>query len=318
MPPSFQINSAAELVLAELEIQRKHISSTKFKGWGAILFGLICAFAVTGFGGLIAGLVSGGAIIIYGAILLSKITTAATNYKDRFKNEVIGSILRSVDPSLNISPKEGISEAEFRFSQLFSATPDRYFTEDLITGKIDKTAFHFAEVHAEYKTETQTKNGRQTHWHDIIKGIIFVGDFNKHFNGVTIVRPKDLSSSLVAWFSKNVYSFGDKNVVELENDTFAKNFIVYSNDQIEARYILTPSLMERIGALNQRSSQTVSLSFINANIYIAFPLANNYFEPPIFTTLLKPNILENDLAVLSFMYDIVHELDLNTRIWTKA
>lgn len=318
MPSSFQINSAAELVLAELEIQRKHISSTKLKGWGAILLGVICLFAGISLVGLIIGLIIGGAIIIYGAIILSKITTEAANYKGRFKNEVIGSILRSVDPSLNISPDEGISEAEFRSSQLFSASPDRYFTEDLITGKIDKTSFHFAEVHAEYKTETQTKNGRQTHWHDIIKGIIFVGDFNKHFKGVTIVRPKDFSSSLGAWFSKNIYSFGDKNVVELENDTFNKNFIVYSNDQIEARYILTPSLMERIGALNQRSSHTVSLSFINANMYIAFPLTTNYFEPPIFTTLLKPNILESDLSVLSFMYDIVHELDLNTRIWTKA
>lgn len=317
MPSSFQINSAVESVLGELELQRKHISSTNYKGWGAILLGVICIIVITSFGGVIAGLIGGGAIIIYGAVVLNKISAETANYKSRFKNDVIGSILRSVDPSLSIRPKDGISEAEFRSSQLFSNNPDRYFTEDLIAGKIDKTSFYFAEVHAEYKTETQTKNGRQTHWHNIIKGIIFVGDFNKHFNGVTIIRPKDFGSSLGAWFSKNVYSFGDKNVIELENDTFSKNFIVYSNDQIEARYILTPSLMERIGALNQRSSQTVSLSFVAANMYIAFPLANNYFEPPIFTTLLKQNILENDLAVLSFMYDIVHELDLNTRIWTK-
>ena len=107
-------------------------------------------------------------------------------------------------------------------------------------------------------------------------------------------------------------------MVELENDELNKSFVVYSNDQIEARYILTPALMERIGVLNQRCSNTISLSFINANMYIAFPLAKNYFEPPIYKTLLKPNLLDEDLSVLSFMHDIVHELDLNTRIWTKA
>lgn len=317
MSSNFKINSAVETVLAELEIQRKHISLTKFKGWGVILFGIISLFAVISLGGLIIGLIAGGAIIIYGAVVLNKIAKEATAYKSRFKNEVIGATLRTIDPSLTISPEDGISETEFSFSQLFSTSPDRYHTEDLIAGKIDKTSFYFAEVHAEYKTETQTKNGRQVTWHDIIKGIVFAADFNKHFNGVTVIRPKDFGSTLGAWFAKNVYSFGDKNVVELENDAFNKNFVVYSNDQIEARYILTPALMERIGALNQRCSYTVSLSFINANLYIAFPLTNNYFEPPIFKTLLKPNLLDEDLSVLSFMYDIVHELDLNTRIWTK-
>lgn len=318
MPTNFTINPAVEAILVELEVQRKHISSTNIKGWGAILVGVISIFVAASFGGLIIGLITGGAIIIYGIVVLNKIAKEAAIYKRRFKNDVIGAALRNIDPSLTINPNDGISETEFRFSQLFPTTPDRYFTEDLITGKIDKTSFYFAEVHAEYKTETQTKNGKQTHWHDILKGIIFVGDFNKHFNGITIIRPKDFGASLGAWFAKNVYSFGDKNVVELENDEFNKNFVVYSNDQIEARYILTPALMERIGALNQRCSNTISLSFINANMYIAFPLAKNYFEPPIYKTLLKPNLLDEDLSVLSFMHDIVHELDLNTRIWTKA
>ena len=318
MSTNFTINPAVELVLAELEVQRKHISSTNIKGWLAIFFGIITLIFASSYAGLIIGLISGGGMIIYGIFILHKIAKEADIYKSRFKSEVIGATLRSIDTSLTINPTDGISETEFRFSQLFSATPDRYVTEDLIAGKIDKTSFYFAEVHAEYKTETHTKNGTQTHWHDIIKGIVFVGDFNKHFNGVTIIRPKDFGSSLSAWFAKNVYSFGDKSVVELENDTFNSDFIVYSNDQIEARYILTPSLMERISSLNKRCAYTVSLSFINANMYIAFPLAKNYFEPPIYKTLLNPSLLDADLSVLSFMYDIVHELDLNTRIWTKV
>ncbi|MDQ7949861.1 MAG: DUF3137 domain-containing protein, partial [Pedobacter sp.] len=212
----------------------------------------------------------------------------------------------------------GIREAEFEASQLFATDPDRYSTEDLVRGKAGQTTFYFAEVHAEYKTETPTKNGTRTEWHDIFKGIIFAADFNKNFNSTTIVRPKDLTSSIGAWFKKNIYSFDDSNVVELESDYFRKNFITYSNDQVEARYILTPALMQRIEELNERSAYCISLSFIQSTVYIAFPLVHNYFEPPIFKTLLRENLLADDLNILSFMHGIVQELDLNTRIWTKG
>ncbi|RZJ64818.1 MAG: DUF3137 domain-containing protein [Flavobacterium sp.] len=317
MAQDFISNPQIQPVLAELETLRKKIVSKQTQGWGAIAIGILLLIIAVAYGAVIIGVIVGAAAIIPGVVILYKISDEAALYKSRFKHEIIGAALSSIDQNLTINPNNGIAEEEFQFSQLFTQEPDRYHTEDLITGKIDKTAFYFAEVHAEYKTETQGKNGRQTHWHDILKGIVFTADFNKHFNGVTVIRPKDFGASLGAWFSKNVYSFGNKNVVELENNGFNKNFVVYSTDQIEARYILTPALMEKINDLNSRSAYTVSLSFIDSRTFIAFPLDHNYFEAPVFKSLLKPDLLKNDMAILGFMYDIVHELDLNTRIWTK-
>lgn len=317
MASTFTISTAVEDVLAELEILRKQIVSKKIQGWGFIILGITVLIVISSLGQFGIGILIAIAAIVPGGIILFRLNIEISLYKNRFKQEVVGASLSAVDQSLTLEPYKGILESEFRFSQLFSTDPDRYHTEDLVCGNGGKTQFYFAEVHAEYKTETQTKNGRQVSWHDILKGIIFVADFNKNFNGVTIVRPKDFGSSVSAWFSKNVFSFGDKNVVELENDAFNKNFVVYSNDQVEARYILTPAMMERISNLNDRSAYTVSLSFINSNMYIAFPLDKNYFEPPVFKTLLNPDLLADDMSVLKFMYDIVKELDLNTRIWTK-
>lgn len=317
MSTNFTISPAVESVLADLEIQRKEIVSSKLKGWGAVVLGLVGLLAVATTGQMLIALLVGAAAIIPGVVILYRLAEKTGLYKNRFKNEVIGAALSAIDPSLTLSPYEGISESEFRSSQLFTTSPDRYHTEDLVSGKAGQTSFYFAEVHAEYKTETQTKNGRQVQWHDILKGIVFAADFNKHFNGVTVVRPKDFSSSIGAWFSKNVFSFGDKNVVVLENDNFNKKFVTYSTDQIEARYILTPAMMEKISALDERSAYTVSVSFVNSSLYIAFPLDKNYFEPPVFKTLLKPDLLDKDMSVLGFMYDIIQELDLNTRIWTK-
>ncbi len=317
MSSNFTISAAVETVLNELEVERKKIVSANRQGWGAIILGILLALVVTNLAGVIVGLVLGAAGIIYGGTVLYRISDDTTHYKSRFKQEVIGAALSTVDESLTIDPYKGILEAEFKQSQLFTTDPDRYHTEDLVCGKDGKTNFYFAEVHAEYKTETRTKNGTQTTWHDILKGIIFVADFNKNFSGVTVVRPKDFGSSIGAWFSKHIYSFGDKNIVELENENFNQIFVTYGTDQVEARYILTPSMMERIINLNQRSAYTVSLSFINSSMYIAFPLDKNYFEAPIYKTLLKPNLLDDDFSILTFMRDLVTELDLNTRIWTK-
>lgn len=316
MPESFKLTSAIESVIAELEIQRKKIASNQIQGWGSIVLGVTC-FA---FGSILSQVILaiiGFIIVIPGAIILFRINDDIKTYKYRFKKEVIGAALSSFNQSLTFEHEYGISESEFINSQLFTTQPDKYYTEDLIKGKDNKTAFYLAEVHAEYKTEVPTKNGTRTVWHDILKGIVFSADFNKNFNGVTVVRPKDFGSTIGAWFSTTIFSFGEKEVVELENDYFNKNFVTYSTDQVESRYILTPAMMEKINDLNERSAYCISLSFINSSLYIAFPLVHNYFEPPVFKTLLKPDLLDEDINILNFMFMIIEELGLNTRIWTK-
>ncbi|HMI01336.1 MAG TPA: DUF3137 domain-containing protein, partial [Pedobacter sp.] len=195
----------------------------------------------------------------------------------------------------------------------------RYSSQDQIFGSAGKTRFSFSEVHAEYKTETQTKNGKQVHWHTILKGIVFCADFNKYFNGITVVRPKDFGSAIGAWFSDKlpIFSSSGKELVKLENPNFEELFVTYSSDQVEARYILTPSMMERLCQLEDKCKYTISLSFIDTQMFIAFPLDKDYFEPPVFKSLLDQKSINEDLSVIRFMYDIIKELDLNTRIWGK-
>ncbi|WP_293784783.1 DUF3137 domain-containing protein [uncultured Pedobacter sp.] len=310
-------NVALQQVLATMEVTRKRIAATQTKGYIFISAGILIGILGFVLGFPVPGVVVGLIPLIYGGVLLFKINDSLTAYRIDYKTNVIGAALKFLDESLSINPDQGIAVAEFMYTQLFTQEPDRYKTEDLVTGCANKTRFYFAEVHAEYKTVTQTKNGTRTEWHDIFKGIIFAADFNKNFNGITIVRPKGFANALGAWFSKNVFSFGGNDVVKLENPDFDKTFITYGSDQVEARYILTPALMERILKLNHQTKYDISLSFIESRMYIAFPLNRNYFEAPIFKSLMNAEALDNDVTTVKFMYDIVQELDLNTRIWGK-
>ncbi|WP_281234784.1 DUF3137 domain-containing protein [Flavobacterium gelatinilyticum] len=314
-----EINSKANLqeILNALEVDRKKIAETYQTCY--ILIGLAVLILAVGFFiqfvplGIIGCLVP----VIIAVVMYFRIYDDAKKYKSAYKINVVGAALKDINETLAITPLSGLPEYEFVSSELFTTEPDRYKTQDLITGTADKTSFWFAEVHAEYKTETRDKNGTKTTWHTIFKGIIFVADFNKNFNVSTVVRPKSFGASLGAWFSKNVFSFGNTEIVQLENTDFDNKFVTYSKNQIEARYILTPAMMERIMDLNSKSDETISISFIHSKMYIAFPLSNNYFEPPIHSSLLAPDLLTDDLSIVKFMHDIVHELDLNTRIWGK-
>ncbi|TDG37468.1 DUF3137 domain-containing protein [Pedobacter changchengzhani] len=318
MPTDFLGDATIQAVLAKLEIDRKKIAKRQTTGYILVGVGIVigCIFSFI-FGipvfGVIAGIISASV----GGYFLYNTGSDLSAYRNSFKIDVIGHCLKSLDQSLCITPDKGIYENEFTESQLFTTSPDRYSTEDLVIGKVDKTAFYFAEIHAEYKTETSTKNGTKTEWHDIFKGIIFTADFNKNFKSFTVVRPRDFGNAFGAWFSKNLFSITSKDIINLENVDFEKAFVTYGMDQVEARYILTPAMMERILTLNKQSKLNISLSFINSKLYIAFPLDRNCFEAPIFSTLLNPNLINEDINTIKFMFDVIKELDLNTRIWGR-
>ncbi|SHH25659.1 DUF3137 domain-containing protein [Flavobacterium defluvii] len=317
MDSEINSNTALQEVLNALEVDRKKIAETYKTSY--ILFGLaaliIAVSIFIGLGGfaVILGIIP----LIVGIVMYFKINDEAIKYQVDYKTKVLASAFKNFDGNLTFAPQSGVPEYEFISSELFTTRPDRYNTEDLVSGIADKTSFWFAEVNAEYKTETQTKNGTRTEWHTIFEGIIFVADFNKNFEVSTVVRPKSFGANLGAWFSKNVFSFGNTEVVQLENTEFDNKFVTYSRNQIEARYILTPAMMERILDLNSKSEETISISFIHSKMYIAFPLSHNYFEAPIHSSLLVPDLLTSDISIVKFMHDIVNELDLNTRIWGK-
>lgn len=232
-----------------------------------------------------------------------------------FKQEAIPRLLQTALPGFWYDSNLCVSESEFCDSSLF-IRPDRYNGKDYFEGTHGKTGLHFSLVHAEERYETTTtdtdSDGHTTtqteeHWRDIFKGLFFAADFNKHFNGHTLIRAgkAGLFSGL----------FG--NLVKLEDPRFSQQFKVYSSDQVEARYLLTPRMMERLLDL-KNSLGNIEISFIGSWINIAaggFPY--NAFEPDVKQPFTDPVQVERTLGWIFLVVGMVEELDLNTRIWTK-
>lgn len=244
----------------------------------------------------------------------------AAAYRSGFKTLVMPHLVRAFG-DLGYQPGSGISEGEFRACQMFRS-PDRYHCEDLVSGRVGETAIRFSEVHAEYRqTTTDGKGNTRTEYHTIFRGLFVIADFNKNFSGVTLVLP-DTAQKMLGRFGQSLQalgaklSFGSRELIKLEDPEFEKQFVVYGQDQIEARYLLSPSLMQRLLEFRARCSGGFHLAFMANQIYLAVPLSENWFEPPMGRTL-NMEALAPYAVQLQFATGIVEDLDLNTRIWSK-
>ncbi|MDR1056366.1 MAG: DUF3137 domain-containing protein [Prevotellaceae bacterium] len=262
------------------------------------------------------------AIIIVGVIVFYVLYVSGplSKFSNRFKDEVIRALISSFLPDSSYKPDNHVSMNEYYNSALFKNSVDRYSGKNYVEGVVDKTAVRFSELHTEYKTTTRTKNGgTQTHWHTIFQGLFMIADANKHFNARTYILPdfsQRVFGGLGKWLQKN---FGDSRgqVVYLENPVFEKKFAVYTTDPVEARYLITPQMQERMIRLADHVGGGVSASFADGKLYLAIVKKDGLFQLNTSPSLLNVNTLKYYANEITDILSVVHILDLNTRIWGK-
>jgi hypothetical protein len=255
--------------------------------------------------------------ILAGVGAFIAISIVSKKYRQNFKDKIISKIVGFVDENLVYTPDGTVSREEFTNSGIFQKYASNYHGEDHFKGRMDKTAFEFSEVVAKHVTSTGTGSKRKEHQHLIFKGIFFVADFNKNFNGHTVVLP-DTAERMLGKFGQNLQSMSSRGqLVKLENPEFEKEFCVYSENQVEARYILSPSLMQRIVEFKRKWDTKIYLSFCDSKVYIAIKMNKNLFETRLFKSIEDFNFIEENIQFLILITGIIEDLNLNTRIWTK-
>jgi hypothetical protein len=117
------------------------------------------------------------------------------------------------------------------------------------------------------------------------------------------------------WLQSNNAMRGE--LVKMDDPEFEREFVVYSSDQIEARYILTHALMKKLLNYKKRTKQDIFVSFTNKNIHLAIAYNKDLFEPSVFSSLLNYKIAMEYVQTLHLATGIVEELKLNTKLWSK-
>jgi hypothetical protein len=238
---------------------------------------------------------------------------AKYQFDHRFKKEIIERIIHFISSDLSYDPKGFVSREDFRKSRIFLQKIDRYKGDDYVQGLIDKTHFRFSEIHAEYRV----KNKDSSSYHTIFKGLFFIADFNKSFEGSTVLTPnilgggKRLLKRMAGLARREKY-------VELEDPAFNQLYNCYADDDVTARYILSPSLMQRIVDFREKyPSNAIAISFVDEKLFVAVSHRKQLFEAKIASTLLNPHLIRSYFEDIKLAVDIVEDLNLNTRIWSK-
>ncbi len=217
------------------------------------------------------------------------------------------------------SPDARIDDRWIQKSRLYDIDIDEVHGEDLFRGRLGLTDFMFSELRlVQERRTTDSKGNTTTTRVDMFKGILFIADFHKDFEGITIldsnVGKGGFFGRMLGRLSSTSYTPPIKMM--LEDEAFNEAFQVRTTDEIKARYILSSSMMERILAFKRRHKEKISISFVDSFMCVSMWSSKNYFE----SKLSKPVTgahLEAIYEDLKFLFGWIEAFNLNTRIWSK-
>jgi hypothetical protein len=236
--------------------------------------------------------------------------------KNSYKQIVVSRVVKALGQGLSYSPESTLTKQAFLDMDLFEKRCEQWHAEDEICGRKDAVSYSVLEAKAT-RTEGSGKNRRTV---VIFRGLIVRLDFNKNFQGHTVVVP-DAESKILGGLFGEAETRRRKELARLENVEFEREYSVYCTDQQECRYILTPKLMELIMQAQVTLGVPVRLSFQANSVFMTIPHNTDRFElgAALFGGRISPESVVGDLAaVVQIAERLVDVLDLETRIWTRV
>lgn len=304
---------AAELFNSPLrgKLEEFDLQVRKKRTVGLVLLAAGAVILLVGLKTLPAILIAGVVIAVVGVCVCISV---AKGKRDFYRFTVVPQLVKAIDPELSYKPGAGLPRGKFDQLDLCGSY-DRYSSEDRLTGRIGKTAIDASEVHIEKRH--RDKDGKVTYT-TVFRGVVFLADFNKHIKCRTAVMPdvaERCFGKLIGNFLQK-FNFTEGKLVKLENPEFEKYYAVYSDDQIEARYILTPEIMEQLVKLRHAENNAVRVVFEDDHVAVALERNRGWLEPPS-GKLASTAVLADGIDEIFTVLKVVELLDLNTRIWTK-
>jgi hypothetical protein len=179
-----------------------------------------------------------------------------------------GAVLKQVLPTINLT--YSLHPARFPVTAFRSAglLPSSSALEDHIAGRHSGVDFELCES-ASGHVKGEDKDDAAV-W----QGVLMAFAAHKKFRGRTlIVRDGGAIGNFFKGFGK------DGERVTLEDPRFEERFEVFGSDQIEARYLLTSTFMERLVELDKRfGNKSIKAAFADNKLLLTVDDRNDRFE----------------------------------------
>ena len=236
-------------------------------------------------------------------------------YKSNIKEIIFPKIFQFFGNDYQYNKNSTLTIESLKSSSIIPSHNRRYF-EDYVKGSYNDVQLEFVEAllqsHPNSPAYMEDERGAYTEF----DGIFIILSMNKNFIGKTIVLQD--SGKII---NKPSIIKGLENA-KLEDPVFEKKFEVYSSDQVEARYLLTTSFMERLLDLekmfySKRSKYTIKnlqCSFYDNKLLLMIPSTIDRFEV---TSPLRPATFVNEantiLKEMEVIFQIIDVLKLGEK-----
>lgn len=257
----------------------------------------------------------GLSVAMSGLLFLFVYQHEKAGYDVLFKDNVIEKIIHFIEPTFSYRSSSHISEAEYRLSGLLPQNYDRFSGSDLVEGVREGVSLHFSDLLVEEKH--QGKNGKEE-WRTLFQGLFFCADFHKHFKGKTYVLP-DIAERSLGFVGSLLQELNRSHgkLMKLDHVEFEKYFVVYGDDPVETRYILSPAFMERIVAFYTKKKKNLSIGFVAGKMYLALEYKKALFAPSLSTSVLAFADIKAYFELLEMVFGIVEAFKLDQKLWGK-
>lgn len=286
--------------------------------------------------------------LLFGAIIALPFVLS-DNFSKMLKDKCMAKVVKAFGDMQWENGARFIKDGNLNESELFSLHNKRS-DDDNFSGKYKDVSYDISETHLWYESGT----GKNRSVREVFKGVIINFDSNKTIKNKTIVATKgdknikgrkasvwfiiffillaillqDLELCIYCVIGVITYiisAIAEKkqkkevlNEIKLEDPLFNKKYRAYSSDEVEGRYLITPSFMERFNNIQTAfGSKNVKCSFYKNNVMFAISTNKNLFEiGNLFTPLNSPKQFEQFFEELTSVLRLVDyfKLDEKTRL----
>ena len=194
------------------------------------------------------------------------VTSPKRQYARAYKSDILPEIAKLIG-DFTYDVKGKIPMNELKPSKIIP-NHTRYTSEDYFSGHYKGVGIRFSEI------KLTKKKGKSTV--TVFNGLaVFLHHGARKFYGHTILT-KD-KSGLTGGDRRKWSGLKRANLVDLE---FERLFDVYTSDQVEARYLIDPVIIENIKTLyNEYNGNTLLAAFYEGRVLILIGSKKNHFEP---------------------------------------
>ncbi len=241
------------------------------------------------------------------AIILTIAKTTGKAFERKIKAEVMPEFCKCLG-DFQWNPMFGVNSQLFAQAGVIPRKYDKEESDDIFKGTYKDVSIEINEVcYKDIRITYDSKGRLRREEYTLFDGVVAELGMNKNFKSHTVVASDSLlHGSPVSGLRHTT----------LEDVTFEKMFDVFTNDEVEARYLLTPTFMERlINVKKAFKCDKLSCAFYRDKLFISIDTRKDMF---VLGSLTKPADDEKQFfqmfEEITSIIELIDQLKLDKKI----